>query len=88
MVLLENLSAWRETEAWAAYADIYTGLTQHFYLVMNNINKMSKMKRKNVRRKMKKKFLMGVENQWLIEENLMLVYGHLVESYSKQLREE
>ena len=48
---------------------------------------MSKIKRKNVRKK-KKKFLMGVENQWLIEDNLMSVYGHLVESYSEQLREE
>ena len=31
---------------------------------------------------------MGVENQWLIEDDLMSVYGHLVESYSEQLREE
>ena len=54
---------------------------------MNNTNNMSKMEGKNVRRK-KKKFLMGVENQWLIEDNLMPVYGHLVESYSEQLREE
>merc|ERR1712013_420264 len=48
---------------------------------------MSSAKSENVRRK-KKKFLMGVENQWLIEDNLMSVYGHLVESYSEQLREE
>ena len=61
-------------------------LAQHFHLVITNIN-MSKIKRKNVRRK-KKKFLMGVENRWLIEDNLMSVYGHLVESYSEQLREE
>ena len=31
---------------------------------------------------------MGVENKWLIEDNLMSVYGHLVKSYSEQLREE
>ena len=31
---------------------------------------------------------MGVENQWLIEDNLISVYGHLVESYSEQLRGE
>ena len=48
---------------------------------------MNSTKRKNVRRK-NKKFLMGVENQWLIEDNLMSVYGHLVESYSEKLREE
>ena len=49
---------------------------------------MSSAKSKNVRRKKKKKVLMGVENKWLIEDNLMSVYGHLVKSYSEQLREE
>ena len=48
---------------------------------------MSSRKRKNGRKK-KKKLLMGVENQWLIEDNLISVYSHLVESYSEQLREE
>ena len=47
---------------------------------------MSDKKRRRGRRK--KKFLMGVENQWLIEDNLMPTYAHLVDSYSEKVKNE
>ena len=47
---------------------------------------MSDKKRRRGRRK--KKFLMGVENQWFIEDNLMPTYAHLVDSYSEKVKNE
>ena len=48
---------------------------------------MFSRKLKNAHRR-NKEFLMGVKNQWLVEDNLVPVYDHLVESYSEQLRQE
>jgi hypothetical protein len=47
---------------------------------------MSNTKSKKARRK--KKFLMGVNEYWLIEDALMPTYTHLIDFYSLKLHEE
>ena len=47
---------------------------------------MSERKRTRFRRK--KKFLMGVKEYWLIEDSLMPMYAHLVDSYSEKVKNE
>ena len=47
---------------------------------------MSDRKKRRVRRK--KKFLMGVNEYWLIEDTLMPTYAHLVDSYSEKVKNE
>ena len=53
---------------------------------------MSEIKSKRVRIKMrkkkKKKFLLTSKKCWLLEEQFIPMYQHLVDSYSIQLREE
>ena len=47
---------------------------------------MSRTKNKR-RRAFKKKFLLSSKKFWLIEDKLLPVYSHLVESYSDQLKD-
>ena len=47
---------------------------------------MSATKNKQ-RRVLKKKFLLSSKTSWLIEDKLLPLYSHLVESYSDQLKD-
>ena len=54
---------------------------------------MSEIRSRNVgskrkKKKLKKKFLLPSKKCWLIEEKLLPLYQHLVDSYSVKLREE
>ena len=47
-----------------------------------------KVRSKNKKKKLKKKFLLTSKKCWLIDEKLLPLYEHLVDGYSDKLREE